>query len=109
MKYCSQLPVLIFFTEIIKLSLCKCTDVALQLLQLGLFPCAPTYPTLAVDLNMLDFARGLFVNAAPNITAWCETLEGFLSSRKFKLTTRVRLLYFSTFWGVGAYIICLSG
>lgn len=84
---------LIILTEIIKLSLCACTDVALQLLQLGLFPCAPIYPTLAVDLNMLDFARGLFVNAAPNITAWCETLEGFLSARKFKLTTRVSHLF----------------
>jgi len=38
---------------------------------------------------MLDFVRELFVNAAPNTTAWCETLEGFLSTRKFKLATRV--------------------
>jgi hypothetical protein len=38
---------------------------------------------------MLNFARELFVNAAPNLTAWCETLEGFLSARQFKLTTRV--------------------
>jgi hypothetical protein len=38
---------------------------------------------------MLEFAHELFVNAAPNLTAWCETLEGFLSARHFKLTTRV--------------------
>ncbi|KAF8868228.1 hypothetical protein CPB84DRAFT_1858289 [Gymnopilus junonius] len=45
-------------------------------------------PTLAVDLNMLDFVRGLFLNTAPNVTAWAETLEGFLSAHKFKLKTR---------------------
>ncbi|KAF8867481.1 hypothetical protein CPB84DRAFT_1757328 [Gymnopilus junonius] len=43
----------------------------------GLFPCAPTEPSLAVDLNVLDFAKELFVNAAPNITAWCKTLKDF--------------------------------
>ncbi|KDR70621.1 hypothetical protein GALMADRAFT_43068, partial [Galerina marginata CBS 339.88] len=37
---------------------------------------------------VLDFARELFVNAAPNTTAWCETLEGFLSARNFKLQTQ---------------------
>ncbi|KDR65487.1 hypothetical protein GALMADRAFT_42870, partial [Galerina marginata CBS 339.88] len=78
----------IFFEKIEKITLCTCTDPALQLLNQGLFPCAPLEPTLAVDLNVLDFARDLFANAAPNTTAWCETLEGFLSSRNFKLTTR---------------------
>ncbi|KDR79080.1 hypothetical protein GALMADRAFT_136978 [Galerina marginata CBS 339.88] len=78
----------IFFEKIEKISLCTCTDPALQLLNQGLFPCAPLEPTLAVDLNVLDFARSLFANAAPNTTAWCETLEGFLSSKNFKLTTR---------------------
>lgn len=91
---------LIDSTDVINLSLeleiiqlCNCTSVACQLLSYGLFPCAPTTPTLAVDLNVLDFAQGLFVNAAPNTTAWCDTLEGFLSARNFKLTTRVRLIF----------------
>jgi len=75
--------------EIEKVVVCTCTDVPLQLLARGLFPCSPVLPTLAVDLQMLDFVRELFVNAAPNTTAWCETLEGFLSARKYKLTTRV--------------------
>ncbi|KDR80500.1 hypothetical protein GALMADRAFT_62166 [Galerina marginata CBS 339.88] len=78
----------IYFQKIKKVVLCTCTEPALQLLSRGLFPCAPSEPTLAVDLNVLEFARGLFVNAAPNTTAWCETLEGFLSSRDFKLATR---------------------
>lgn len=76
-------------SEINKITLCTCTSPALQLLSHGLFPCAPLEPSLAVDLNVLDFAKELFVNAAPNTTAWCETLEGFLSSRRFKLKTRV--------------------
>ena len=37
----------------------------------------------------VNYAKVTFVNAAPNTTAWCETLEGFLNARKFKLTTRV--------------------
>ncbi|KAF8867706.1 hypothetical protein CPB84DRAFT_1666180, partial [Gymnopilus junonius] len=78
----------VFFERIEKLVVCTCTEPALQLLSKGLFPCAPTEPSLAVDLNVLDFAKELFVNAAPNTTAWCETLEGFLGSCKFKLTTR---------------------
>ncbi|KDR70808.1 hypothetical protein GALMADRAFT_75558 [Galerina marginata CBS 339.88] len=78
----------IYFQKIEKIVLCTCTEPALQLLSRGLFPCAPSEPTLAVDLNVLEFAQGLFVNAAPNTTAWCETLEGFLSARDFKLTTR---------------------
>lgn len=79
-----------FVLGIEKITLCTCTSPALQLLNRGLFPCVPLEPSLAVDLNVLDFAKELFVNAAPNTTAWCETLEGFLSSRKFKLKTRVR-------------------
>ena len=78
--------------EIENVRVCTCSEVALQLLEKGLFPCAPSLPSLAVDLEMLDFVRELFVNAAPNTTAWCETLEGFLSARKFKLATRVSLL-----------------
>lgn len=79
------------------LSLCNCTSPALQLLELGFFPCAPINPSLAVDLNMLEFVNELFVNAAPNTTAWCETLEAFLGNRRYKLTTRVCLFFLSSF------------
>lgn len=80
---------LITFVGLEKVTLCTCTEPALQLLQCGFFPCAPQEPSLAVDLGVLEFAQDLFINAAPNTTAWCETLEGFLSARRFKLTTRV--------------------
>jgi CxC1 like cysteine cluster associated with KDZ transposases len=76
--------------------LCTCKEPALQLLSRGLFPCAPLQPSLAIDLNVLDFARELFVHAAPNTTAWCDTLEAFLSAREFKLTTRVSAEVFAS-------------
>jgi len=83
---------LILCLELEKITLCTCKEPALQLLQHGFFPCAPQLPSLAVDLGVLDFAGDLFINAAPNTTAWCETLEGFLSARCFKLSTRVCIL-----------------
>ncbi|PPQ96562.1 hypothetical protein CVT26_006290 [Gymnopilus dilepis] len=78
----------IYFEKIENIVLCTCQPAALQLLSLGLFPCAPLRPTLAVDLNMLEFVRDLFLNSAPNTTAWAETLEAFLGVRQYKLQTR---------------------
>ena len=57
------MTVLIFFATELKsmtIKYCKCTPTPIRLLSLGLFPCAPTAPTLAVDLNVLDFACELF-------------------------------------------------
>ena len=73
----------------IEIEICDCRPAALHLLSRGLFPCAPTAPTLAVDLNMLDFVRELFLRIPPNNSAWCDTLESFLGDRRYKLTTRV--------------------
>lgn len=83
-----------YWAEIETLTLCTCTSPALQLLQRGLFPCAPLLPSLAVDLNMLEFVNELFVNAAPNTTAWCETLESFLGNRRYKLSTQVSFQFY---------------
>ncbi|KAJ7703706.1 hypothetical protein B0H17DRAFT_1157110 [Mycena rosella] len=62
--------------------------VRLILLQGGLFACSPQNPSLAVDLQVLDFVSRLFVNLPPNNTAFCNTLESFLSSRRYKLATK---------------------
>jgi len=70
------------------IQICSCMA-ARQLLSRGLFPCAPKQPSLAVDLNMLDFVRELFLRSPPNNTAWCDTLDGFLAKRKYKLKTMV--------------------
>ncbi|RDB18910.1 hypothetical protein Hypma_014431 [Hypsizygus marmoreus] len=61
---------------------------ARQLLVRGFFPSAPLAPTLAVDLKVLEFVSSLFVNVAPNNTAWCKTVESFLSKQGYKLTTK---------------------
>jgi hypothetical protein len=62
---------------------------ALQLVERGYFPSAPLEPTLAVDMKVLDFVATLFLNVAPNTTAWCKTVETFLSKQGYKLTTEV--------------------
>lgn len=55
----------------------------------GLFPCAPTYPTLAVDIKLLEFARIQFLTMVPNVSGWCEAVETFLHSMSYKFTTQV--------------------
>ncbi|KAF8149681.1 hypothetical protein K438DRAFT_1910421 [Mycena galopus ATCC 62051] len=74
--------------EEIRLIVCRCQSAPEQLLHAGLFPCSPTHPSLAIDIGLLDFVMRLFVNIPPNNTAICHTLEGFLGSRGYKLTTK---------------------
>ncbi|KAJ3475061.1 hypothetical protein NLI96_g12083 [Meripilus lineatus] len=76
--------------EQIELAVCTCAPAAVQLLQRALFPCAPLYPTLAVDLSLLDFVKRLFLRLPPNVSGWCETLEDFLDYRGYRLETQVR-------------------
>ncbi|KAG6807338.1 hypothetical protein H0H92_007961, partial [Tricholoma furcatifolium] len=72
----------------INLPICPCTpSLPLQLLQRGFFACAPIFPSLAVELKVLDFASELFVNIAPNSTAWCKAAEKFLARRGYRLHT----------------------
>ncbi|KAL1743148.1 hypothetical protein HDZ31DRAFT_65300 [Schizophyllum fasciatum] len=40
---------------------------------------------MAVDINFLDFARLLFLQISPNVTAWCRATEAFLLARSHKL------------------------
>ncbi|KAL1738947.1 hypothetical protein HDZ31DRAFT_50191 [Schizophyllum fasciatum] len=64
---------------------CRCRPASTQLVEVGLFPCAPYRPSLAVDINLLDFARLLFLQISPNVTAWCKALEAFLIARSHKI------------------------
>ena len=66
--------------EAVELVTCACLPAPIQLMARGLFPCAPQAPTLALDINMLQFASSLFVRSPPNKTAWCDTLEAFLAA-----------------------------
>ncbi|KAG6806385.1 hypothetical protein H0H92_011534, partial [Tricholoma furcatifolium] len=75
------------YLEKIVITLCSCAPAPIQLLQWGCFASAPLEPTLAVDLKVLDFVSSLFLNIAPNHTAWCKTLESFLEGQGYKLST----------------------
>jgi len=88
--------------EIEKISLCTCSDIPIQLLNMCLFSCAPILSTLAVDIQLLEFVKELFVNAAPNITAWCNTLKSFWNVWSFKLSTRANICF------IFKYIICTN-
>ncbi|KAG1725034.1 hypothetical protein EDB19DRAFT_1897831 [Suillus lakei] len=77
--------------EILRIECCTCAPAPLQLLSRGYFACAPIAPSLAVDLQLLELVKTLFVHTTPNTTAWCETLEVFLAGRGYHLTTKDNL------------------
>ncbi|KAJ3737991.1 hypothetical protein EV360DRAFT_58542, partial [Lentinula raphanica] len=71
--------------EQLELPICACQPAAVQLVEQGLFPCAPVHPTLAVDIRVLDFVTRLFLRIAPNNTAWADTINDFLYSQGYQL------------------------
>ncbi|KAF9511120.1 hypothetical protein BS47DRAFT_1299400, partial [Hydnum rufescens UP504] len=71
---------------------CACKPAAVQLVNHGVFPCAPVHPTLAVDIGMLELVAGLFVHLAPNKQAWMENLYSFLKKRHYWLHTSVHVI-----------------
>ncbi|KAJ3714474.1 hypothetical protein C8R42DRAFT_726479 [Lentinula raphanica] len=71
--------------ERIELWTSDCSKAAVQLLRSGFFPCSPVYPTLAVDVRVLDFVRRLFLRIAPNYTAWCSAALDFLAAQGYHL------------------------
>ncbi|KAJ3716253.1 hypothetical protein DFJ43DRAFT_1006930 [Lentinula guzmanii] len=77
----------LYFNKVqkINLQICECRPCAVQLIEQGLFGCAPFLPTLAVDLRVLDFVTRLFVRIAPNVTAFCGAIEDFLKSQGYHM------------------------
>ncbi|EIW81261.1 hypothetical protein CONPUDRAFT_56223 [Coniophora puteana RWD-64-598 SS2] len=73
---------------------CPCVGAAQCLLRAGLFPCAPSPPTLAVDLCVLWFIEMLALCTAPNVSAWTDTLEAYLRGMGYKLPMKVNLCCF---------------
>ncbi|KAI6115788.1 hypothetical protein EV401DRAFT_2058086 [Pisolithus croceorrhizus] len=74
--------------EEIKINACPCIPAPVCLMKYGLFASTPTAPTLAVDLQVLEFLRKLFVCLTPNTTAWCEAPESFLDGEGYKLQSK---------------------
>ena len=81
------------FSQVEEIVLRKCNThkIALQLLQRGLFGCAPLAPTLAVDIKALEFIRVFFLRVSPNVTAISKTFEDCLGALGYKLETAVSL------------------
>ncbi|KAF9503995.1 hypothetical protein BS47DRAFT_1308978, partial [Hydnum rufescens UP504] len=78
--------------DLIILFVCTCRPAPQQFIQQGLFPCAPVFPKLAIELDMLELAAGLFfVNALPNETAWAATLMEFLNTWGYVFATGVSI------------------
>nr|GAT53357.1 predicted protein [Mycena chlorophos] len=70
--------------ETLRICACKSRTAPAQLLRVGLFPCSPCNPTLAVDIQLLDFVRHLYLRIAPNNMAFCCALESTLGDRGLK-------------------------
>ncbi|KAI5997125.1 hypothetical protein EDD15DRAFT_2387050 [Pisolithus albus] len=77
----------VFFDRLeeIEINACPCRPAPVCLMQHGLFASSPVAPTLAVDLQVQEFLKKLFVCLTPNTTAWCEALESFLDGQGYKL------------------------
>ncbi|KAG2147374.1 hypothetical protein BD769DRAFT_1288575, partial [Suillus cothurnatus] len=79
--------------EILQIDCCACAPAPLQLLSHGYFAYAPITPSLAVNLQLLQLVKTLFIHITPNTTAWCKTLEVFLAGRGYHLTTKDNLCH----------------
>src|SRR5258707_13349103 len=69
--------------EEIKVQHCLKCPATIQLLELGLFPCAPVRPGLAVSLVMLEWACTLFLHMVSNMQAWADTVEIMLKRQGY--------------------------
>ncbi len=72
------------------LSICECYPAGVQLVEMGYFPCAPVRPTLAFDINLLEFVTIGSHHMAPNVTGWSSVLQYFLSIRGYLVGEKVR-------------------
>src|SRR5260370_34141907 len=71
----------------IKVWHCLKYPAAVQLMELGLFPCAPVQPGLAVCLVMLEWVSTLFLHMASNVWAWTDTTEIMLNCQGHNFQT----------------------
>jgi hypothetical protein len=74
----------------LQLFICPCQTAPVQLLARGLFGCSPHKPGVAVDIRQLDFLSILHANTAPNLSAWCMSLQEHLGSLGYHFDTQVR-------------------
>src|SRR5258708_3241155 len=73
--------------ETVSIQYCVKRPVTEQLVQHGLFPCAPLRPTLVIDIFMLEWATTLFLHMALNVCAWTTTTEIMLKQEGYAFDT----------------------
>src|SRR5260370_11828288 len=73
--------------KMLKVEHCSKLLITVQLVNKGLFPCAPVRPRLAVSMVMLDWAATLFQYMAPNIWAWMTMAEIMLQHEGYHFKT----------------------
>ena len=56
---------------------------------MGYFPCAPVRPTLAFDINLLEFVTIASHHMAPNVAGWSNALQYFLSIHRYLVGEKV--------------------
>jgi hypothetical protein len=66
---------------------------------MGYFPCAPIRPTLAIDINLLEFVSIASHHMAPNVAGWSSTLQHFLSIRGYLVGEKVRAVLTRVLYG----------
>ena len=81
------------------LSTCECYPAVVQIVEMGYFPCAPIRPTLAFDINLLEFVTIASHHMAPNVTGWSHTLQYFLSIRGYLFGENVRAFFTGVSYG----------
>jgi hypothetical protein len=59
---------------------------------MGYFPCAPVHPSLAIDINLLEFVTIASHHMAPNVLGWANTLQCFLSICGYLIGEKVQNL-----------------
>ena len=57
---------------------------------MGYFPSVPIRPTLAVDINLLEFVSIGSHYMAPNVAGWSNAIQYFLSIRGYTFGEQVR-------------------
>ncbi|KAF8324764.1 uncharacterized protein EI90DRAFT_2877346, partial [Cantharellus anzutake] len=69
--------------EEVLLIVCSTRPAPVQLVELGMFPCAPYRPSLAVSIDMLEWVSLFFKFTTPNNRAWAATMQTILQNRGF--------------------------
>lgn len=74
----------------LELNVCDCRPAPDQLIRQGLFPNAPSRPSIAADFQLLDIISASFIHLALNVTGWVALLEQIWSSNGFHFLYKVR-------------------